>query len=123
MIDPKYAAAVMVRVMQTIRLHYPEMPAQTIEAFFAIAATPDILMVDLQKALNIASSSNSRNVALLSVLKGKGAKGLGLVEAYEDQMDRRLKRVRLTTRGTNLLKSAVSELEKLPTTKGVKTTA
>lgn len=123
MIDPKFAAAVMVRVMQTVRLHYPEMPAQTVEAFFAIAASPDILMVDLQKSLNIASSSNSRNVALLSAVKGKGEKGLGLVEAYEDVMDRRLKRVRLTTRGNNLLKSAVSELEKLPPLKGAKTTA
>ena len=59
-------------------------------------------MRDLQVAMNTSSASVSRNVAALTVQHRNGKAGLGLVERYEDKIDRRNTRVRLTTHGKDL---------------------
>lgn len=56
-------------------------------------------MRDLQTRHGVASSSASRNVALLSKLDRHGQPGHDLVEIYENPGDRRYKLVRLTSRG------------------------
>lgn len=113
MINPKFAAMTMTRVMQRIRQLDPDVGVQAVETFFTVAATPDIPMADLQESLALASSSISRNVALLGAIHRAGRPGLGLLDAYEDPLNRRMKRVKLTKRGEHLMDSVVSELERL----------
>lgn len=92
----------LIQLMETLRAIDPEMPAQTVLTFLYIAQEPNISMRDLQAKLGLASSSTSRNVAALSKHHKLGKEGADVVEAYEDPVDRRYKRVRLTGKGTAL---------------------
>jgi DNA-binding MarR family transcriptional regulator len=78
----------------------PELQTQTVVCFLLVANnTEPTPMRDLQTALDMPSSSTSRNVAALSKHHRLGKPGLDLVEAYEDRNDRRFKLVRLTPKG------------------------
>lgn len=97
------AAHSLVRVCDVFRGIDEEMPIQTVKTFLLVAANPGIGIVDIQKHLDVSSATASRNVARLGQVKGKGQAGHGLVQAAENPMDRRFKRVRLTERGEALL--------------------
>ena len=80
-----------------------EIQPQTILAYLYVAGSKEpVPMRDLQTRLGVASSSASRNVALLSKLNRYGKPGHDLVEIYENPEDRRYKLVRLTSRGRTL---------------------
>lgn len=113
MINPKFAAMTMTKVLQRIRQLDPDVGIQAVETFFTVAGEPGIHMADLQESLQLASSSVSRNVALLGAIHRAGKPGLGLLDAYEDPLNRRMKRVKLTKRGEHLMDSIISELERL----------
>ena len=59
-------------------------------------------MTTIAKDLNMAQSSVSRNVSLLSKWSWSRKEGLNFVEALEDPMERRRKLVKLTNRGKRL---------------------
>ena len=91
------------QAVQLFRDLDPELQTQTVVCFLLIAdARDDLPMRDLQTALNMPSSSTSRNVAALSRRHRLGRAGLDLVEAYEDLADRRFKRVHLMPKGKAL---------------------
>ena len=77
-----------------------EIQAQTIAVFLVVAKSPlPIKMQDIGKELGLAQSSVSRNVAYLGDWSRHKVKGHGLIEAYEDPMERRRKLVKLTKKG------------------------
>ena len=80
-------------------------PAQTIATYLYVAASEgsEIAQSDLEKALDLAQSSTSRNVDQLTVWCSRLRRpGAGLVEAFENPLNRRSKLVRLTPKGRAL---------------------
>jgi len=87
-----------------------EMQTQAVAVFLCVAKSPmPIRMSAVAEEIGLAQSSISRNVALLSEWTRHQVKGQGLLEAYEDPMERRRKLVRLTKKGEKFAKS-ISEL-------------
>lgn len=102
------------RALQQARLLDPEMPTQTLEAFLHIAASSeDMNFRDLAELLGMSAPTATRNVAVLAERRGAGKKGLGLVDTYEDAIDRRIKRVTLTAKGRRFLESLMAPLENI----------
>lgn len=99
----------LLEVMELIRRHDPEMPAQTLSTLLLVAGNPGISMQKLAETLNIASSSTSRNVSALSKWKAFQKPGLDLVEAIDNPQNRREKLVSLTPKGERLV-AAIKEL-------------
>ncbi len=79
------------------------------EVFMYVATNPGVTLKDISRALNMQSSTASRNVFLLSRDKGKGVAGLDLVVNETDPMDRRRRTITLTPKG----KALVSRLAKI----------
>lgn len=68
-------------------------------------------MFDLIEACGLSNAAVSRNITLL----GRGSPkepGMGLVEAYEDEMWRRRKLVQLTDAGKKFASKLVSTMQK-----------
>jgi DNA-binding MarR family transcriptional regulator len=97
------AVGKLVALFDLLRDLNPEMPAQSALTLLLVAQSPGIAIGELQQRLNVASSTMSRNISIMSEHRGKGEAGLGLIETREDVMDRRIKRVWLTARGENVL--------------------
>lgn len=82
------------------------MPIQQVRLLLALYTYGQIGQLGLSEHTGVAPQSNTRNIAKL----GPGEKmkdGLGLVESYEDPIDRRHKMVRLTPKGHALIRSAL----------------
>lgn len=104
-------AAKMVRLIQLMRAHDPEMPAQTMETFFLVAQAGELTMQELQAKLGMAQSTISRNVAALSQHPKSGrTEALHLVELFELPSDRRVKVARLAPKGVRLMGQIAAEL-------------
>lgn len=95
----------LISVMEEFRKLDADIQAQTIIILLQIASKPHLQMRELEEATGLASSSVSRNVAALGRVHRKGRPGLGLVLAYEDQEDRRFKRVHLTSMGKKFIET------------------
>lgn len=81
-----------------------EMQAQSIAVLLKVAKHPvPIKMADIAEELGLSQSTVSRNVAYLGDWNRHKTKGHGLLEAYEDPMERRRKLVRLTAKGKRFL--------------------
>ena len=94
------------KIIEHFRLLDSEMQAQCIATFLYVASSGlPLKMQDIADNLGLAQSSISRNVANLSDWTRHHKKGHGLLEAYEDPMERRRKLVKLTTKGKKFAKS------------------
>ena len=102
-------ANIMLRVMERLRKVDPRMEAQAIVSLCIIATQPDITVSELGKKLNITIAGVSRNVTKLCDV----GKGLGFIVRYEDPVDRRHKRVRLTRKGEQLFTDLGEDVQKL----------
>ena len=93
------------RQVETFRTIDPEIQAQAISTLLVVAlADPEpITMRDIGIKTGTAQSSVSRNVAMLGKIHRKGQSGHGLVDSYEDPMNRRVKLVKLTPKGTRFI--------------------
>lgn len=76
--------------------------AGQIAVFLHVMAKPGITMKELERATGLSSTGVSRNVLALSEWFKKGEPGYNLVEAYDDDEDRRVKRVRPKPKGTRV---------------------
>lgn len=87
--------------MEIIRALHPTIPAQTITVFLTVAVTKGhtISMGDLGERLDMAQSSVSRNVQLLSKLNRHKEPGMDLVQWEIDPQDYRRRIVSLTKKG------------------------
>ncbi len=100
----------LISIIEEFRKLAPDMQAQTIYIFLLVVAHPGISMKELVKTTGLASSSVSRNVALLSETHIGGQPGHNLLRAYEDPMDRRTKLVELTHKGKQVYATLVGIL-------------
>jgi DNA-binding MarR family transcriptional regulator len=92
-------------VLEEFRKLNPEIQAQQIAIFLAVVIKPDQSVNELAVATGQGNSSASRNIHALSKVHRKGMSGLGLLTAVEDELDRRLKRIRLTPKGVMVMNS------------------
>lgn len=93
-----------------------EMEVQALLTLLLIAEHGEIAMTELQQALGLGASSMSRNIGKLSATgyrngtSQKEAEGLGLIEAWENPMDRRQKTARLTPKGRAIVARALKHI-------------
>jgi DNA-binding MarR family transcriptional regulator len=80
-----------------------DLQLQTARVLFYVASHEGCSVGDIAEAADMSYASASRNVAALSDWHRLRRPGLGLVEATEDPMERRRKRVVLTTKGKRTL--------------------
>lgn len=88
------------------------MPVQQIRLLLALFTYGTIQQLGMEKHTGVERSSNSRNVLKLGPGEDPVKKpGLGLVESYDDLVDRRTKMVRLTPKGYALIRKSLEVLE------------
>nr|BAR25367.1 Transcriptional regulators (MarR) [uncultured Mediterranean phage uvMED] len=95
----------LLKQIDTFRKYDADIHSQTIAVFLFVGrheANEGVPMTKIAKDLNMAQSSVSRNVSLLSKWTWSRKEGLNFVEALEDPMERRRKLVKLTNRGKKL---------------------
>jgi len=99
------AARKLTAIVEEFRKLNPEMQAQQMAIFIAVAGKPNCTITEIAAMIGHPASSVSRNVAALSKYHRKGMLGLDVVVATEDAMDRRHKRVNLTPKGQRVWQS------------------
>ncbi len=98
----------MVAAIEEFRKLNPEMQAQTLLTFCAIASKEgEVGMKDIEQMTGMSSSSTSRNIAALGPYHRKGNPGMDLVVAFENPQDRREKLLKLTPKGRRVAESIV----------------
>lgn len=102
-----YQAIRMVRIIQTID---PQMQAQTFMCFLMVAQFGPCNMQDIKDVANVSQASLSRNLSALGLVHRRGMPGFGLVETWEDPMNRKAKLVKLTPKGEALKKQIMDVL-------------
>tara|TARA_Y100001938_G_C7959604_1_gene363591 strand:+ start:435 stop:797 length:363 start_codon:yes stop_codon:yes gene_type:complete len=100
----------LLRQVELLRTIDPEIQAQTISLLLNVAMKdPEpIAMQELAERTGTAQSSVSRNCAMLGKYHRRGQAGHGLLDAYEDPMNRRVKLVQLTTKGRRFIQQLKS---------------
>ncbi len=91
--------------IENFRKFDADIQSQTIAVFLYVGiheGNEGVPMTKIATELNMAQSSVSRNVSLLSKWRWSRKEGLNFVEALEDPMERRRKLVKLTNRGKKL---------------------
>ena len=86
----------------------PTVPSQQMLLLTALYINGDVNQSQLEELTGVKRSSNSRNISKLG--RGEHAwstDGPMLVESYEDEGNRRMKRVRLTPKGRALMEAAL----------------
>ncbi|TGR84554.1 MarR family transcriptional regulator [Mesorhizobium sp. M2D.F.Ca.ET.223.01.1.1] len=95
-----------------------EMQAQQISLFLHVVAQPELTIKEYAQRAGLGDGGPiSRNIEALSdqrkvVVKGQPeiVRGHGLIETYEDPLDRRFKRVKPTARGMRVYSTLVQLL-------------
>lgn len=105
--------AKMAGLMETFRQLDPEIPAHTVLAFLMVAQSmpQGILQNDLGRRLNLSSAGIARNVMYLSSERGIGIPGFDLVSIETVREDRRLRRVKLSSKGEKFLSKLMKQLD------------
>lgn len=86
-----------------------DMPMAQAYCLLLISKYEGLSLKDLANRADIGMASASRYVAAFSKTGSKGEKGLGLVEAFEDPMERRKKIIRLTPKGKAVVAKLLGE--------------
>lgn len=78
--------------------------ASTILMLFYVMQYPDKTVRELEQVTELSRSSTSRHILILTERgdRARARPGLGLVTTYEDAVDSRVKRVKLTSKGERL---------------------
>ena len=101
----------LLKIIEEMRKFDPHMESQSIAIFFYVCeygGANGISMQTISKELDLAQSTVSRNCYKLGDKTEKGP-GIGLLQSFEDPMERRRKLVRLTAKGRRVL-STLSDL-------------
>lgn len=99
---------IFLKVIERFREVDAEMQIQAVAVLMKVGKhSVPIKMADIAEELGLSQSTISRNVAYLGDWNRHKAKGHGLLEAFEDPMERRRKLVRLTAKGKRFLKGIV----------------
>jgi DNA-binding MarR family transcriptional regulator len=97
----------MLLCIEELRKLDPEMPAQIMAVFMAVAGKPGTHQREVGNTFGLSSSSASRVFARLSDLPG----GLGLLNFREDPQDRRVKVAKLTPKGDRVVRAVTRIME------------
>jgi len=90
---------------------YGQAELQLLETLLLVAARERLYQTDIEKALRLTKSTCSRNVHRLTARKqADGSSGLGLLDATEDETDRRFTVISLTTKGKNYVDGLVNTI-------------
>ncbi len=98
----------MIKAVRTLQAIDPRMQLQTVMCFLMVANFGPCHMSNIQETANLSQASVSRNCSALGLYQRGGQKGFGLVETWEDPMNRKSKLVKLTPKG-EALKDALYE--------------
>lgn len=98
------------QVFERFRELEGEMPIQQILVLTYVALNEGKTQRELQDALNMPSSTTSRNIAALSEVHRLGKPGLGLVTWVDHPTDRRSKLLQLTPKGRAFASKVVAAL-------------
>lgn len=91
-----------------------DMTLQQAMAFLYVAAHPGCTQREIFRALDTSDSAASRNLALLSEFGNRNTPGLELVVMRVNPLDRRERRVELTSKGKRLFADMLRELAPVP---------
>jgi DNA-binding MarR family transcriptional regulator len=97
------AARKVASIIEEFRKLNAEMQAQQMAIFLAVVAKPECTVTDLANITGHSTGTVSRNVAALSKIHRKGMPGLDIIQAKEDVLDRRNKRITLTPKGQRVM--------------------
>jgi DNA-binding MarR family transcriptional regulator len=92
----------LLKIIEEMRKFDPLLESQAIAIFFVVCldgGEDGISMQDISEKLDLAQSTVSRNVFKLSFTNRHRERGIDLLEAFEDPMERRRKLVKLTAKG------------------------
>ena len=94
----------LLKVIEEMRKFDNQIEAQAIAVFFFVATkagktNSGVAMQTISEELDLAQSSVSRNCYKLADVNRHKKTGIGLLETFEDPMERRRKLVRLTAKG------------------------
>ena len=95
-------------IIEEMRKFDPQLEAQAIAVFFYVGingGNDGVAQQVISEALDIAQSSVSRNCYKLATINRHRKVGIGLLENFEDPMERRRKLVRLTAKGRRVFKT------------------
>ena len=94
----------LLRTMKKMRTLDPDIALPQILVFFFIASRGDgCTQTEVRDYLGMASATASRNIAALSKVHRLGKEGLGVIDWKDDVLDRRVKRLALTSKGRQFL--------------------
>jgi DNA-binding MarR family transcriptional regulator len=88
---------------------FSDMPMSQAYCLLLIATYEGLSLKELANRADIGMASASRHVAMFSSQGLKGVKGMGLVEALEDPMERRKKIIKLTPKGKQTVAKIIGE--------------
>lgn len=81
-----------------------QLSSTTVLILLYVMQYPDSTVKEIEKLADVTKSAASRHILILTERgdRARARPGLGLVEHYEDNIDARVKRVRLTPKGQRL---------------------
>ena len=100
----------LLKIIEEVRKFDEQLEAQAIAIFFYVGVhgyKEGVLMKQIQMDLNLAQSSVSRNVYKLADFNRHKKKAPGLLNSFDDPMERRRKKVILTAKGKRVFNSLV----------------
>ena len=98
-----------IRILQA---HDPQMQLQTVICYLMVAQFGPCHLSNIRDTANVSQASVSRNCSALGTIHRRGIPGLGLVETWEDPMNRKSKIVGLTKKGILLKQSLISAISR-----------
>jgi DNA-binding MarR family transcriptional regulator len=79
------------------------MPLQYVTAFILVATEEGLNVTEYAKRAGISQSLMTRHLSDLGQVNRYHEEGFGLIEAYDDLMDRRNRLIRLTAKGKHVV--------------------
>jgi DNA-binding MarR family transcriptional regulator len=109
--DPKHSCSPeqkvllknMLNALSPFKTLRPTMPLQYVTAFMCVALNEGENVTWYAQELDISQSLMTRHLADLGTVNRYHEEGFGLIEGYDDLMDRRNRLMRLTSKGRNLV--------------------
>ena len=98
----------LLKIIEEVRKFDDQMEAQAIAVFFYVGTygyNDGVLMQQIQKDLSLGQSSVSRNVYKLADINRHKKKAIGFLYTFDDPMERRRKKVALTSNGKRVFNS------------------
>ena len=89
-----------------------DMPLQYVSSFLIVASEEGFNVTEYAKRAGVSQSLMSRHLADLGSVNRHHDEGMGLVETYDDLMDRRNKLIRLTAKGKKVAREVCEALNR-----------